>query len=68
MVIPDLLDEGLLYNYNILLIILFFVMTIVFYRIQIITHTGFFKFKKKKKDKSLKSLIKTINKKEYKIN
>ncbi len=68
MVIPDLLDEELLNSYNILLIILFMAMTIIFYRIQIITHTGFFRFEKKKKDKGLKKLIKKVNEKYKKIN
>ncbi len=46
MVIPDFLPEELIHSYEFLLIILFLTMTFIFYRIQTITHSWFFRFKK----------------------
>lgn len=68
MVIPDFLPESILNSYNVLLIILFIAMTFIFYKVQIITHTWFFKFKKKESKKWLKKLFIKDDKEEHIVN
>lgn len=68
MVIPDLLPDEIMNSYNILLIILFLAMTIIFYRVQILTHTWFFKFKNGHKKKSLKNIFTKEKKDEHEVN